>query len=190
MAKEGKAKVLTEDELKRVEVIAESGRQGLRDLCLIRFSFKLGLRVKEMASLKVSDVTDASGKVVNEFVLKNDQSKGDNGGRTVYLTSKVVRKDLQTYLDSREDDSPWLFKSQKTNFSPNSLQQLFARLYKRAGIKGAKSHSGRRTFATRLIERGADIKSVSLLMGHSNIQTTAKYIQGNPVKLGQMVAGL
>ena len=67
---------------------------------------------------------------------------------------------------------------------------LFKRLYRDAGIRGAKSHSGRRTFATRLIEKGFDIKSVSLLMGHRSIQTTARYIQENPLKLGGMVAEL
>ena len=98
---------------------------------------------------------------------------------------------LQAYLDSRESDmNRWLFKSQKTNFPPNSLQQLFAKIYKEAGIKGAKSHSGRRTFDTRLIEKGCYIKSVSVLMGHSNIQTTAKYVSENPVRLAEMVADL
>lgn len=65
---------------------------------------------------------------------------------------------------------------------------LFARLFIRAGIHGAKSHSGIRTFATNLIEKGFDIKSVSVLLGHNNIQTTVRYIQDNPVKLGEMVA--
>ena len=72
----------------------------------------------------------------------------------------------------------------------SSLQQLFKRLYTKAGIEGASSHSGRRTFATNLISKGFDIKSVSVLMGHRSIQTTARYIQENPKMLGQMVAGL
>jgi integrase/recombinase XerD len=188
--REGQAKVLTDDELKRVYAIAGSGRLAKRDTVLLDFSFRLGLRVKEMASLKIDDVVDGNGKIRDNFFLKADQAKG-NKGRTIYLTNKKLRKNLQVYLDSREGDlNRHLFKSQKTAFSPNSLQQLFKRLYKKAGIKGAKSHSGRRTFATRLIENGFDIKSVPVLMGHSSIQTTARYISENPVRLGEMVAGL
>jgi integrase/recombinase XerD len=191
MSREGQAKVLSNDELKRVYVVAGSGKLGLRGICLLDFSFKLGLRVKEMASLMISDLLDDNGNIRNEFHLNNAQSKGKNGGRCIYLTNKELRKHLQEYLDSRKDDrNRHLFKSQKTSFTPNSLQQVFKRMYLNAGITGAKSHSGRRTFATNLIEKGFDIKSVSVLMGHSSIQTTARYINENPVKLADMVKGL
>ena len=188
--REGQAKVLNEDELKRVYNIAGSGRHGTRDILLLDFSFKLGLRVKEMASLKIEDIIDSDGKVRDSFHLRADQAKGDKG-RYVYLTNKKLRKNLENYLAERTGDhNRHLFKSQKTEFSANSLQMLIKRLYDKAGVKGAKSHSGRRTFATRLIEAGYDIKSVSILMGHSNIQTTARYISENPIRLGEMVAGL
>ncbi|MBR7559538.1 site-specific integrase, partial [Mycobacterium tuberculosis] len=71
-----------------------------------------------------------------------------------------------------------LFKSQKGSaFTPNTMQQLFHRLYDLARLPGASSHSGRRTFATNLIERGVDIKAVSTLMGHSSIAMTAQYVE-------------
>jgi integrase/recombinase XerD len=188
--REGQAKVLTVDQLKRVYAVAGSSRMGKRDTVLLDFSFRLGLRVKEMASLKIDDVVDGNGKIRSDFHLTADQAKG-NKGRTVYLTNKKLRRNLEIYLEERKDDlNRHLFKSQKTTFTPNSLQQVFKRLYRKAGIKGAKSHSGRRTFATTLIEKGSDIKSVSILMGHSSIQTTARYISENPVRLGEMVAGL
>jgi integrase/recombinase XerD len=143
-----------------------------------------------MASLLIDNIIDDNGKVRESFHLTAEQAKGDKG-RTIYLTNKKLRKNIETYLNERKGDlNRHLFKSQKTAFTPNSLQMLIKRLYDRAGIKGAKSHSGRRTFATKLIEAGYDIKSVSILMGHSNIQTTARYINENPVRLGEMVAGL
>lgn len=188
--REGQAKVLNDDELKRVYAIAASGRMANRDILLLDFSFKLGLRVKEMASLMIDDIIDDNGKVRESFHLTAEQTKGYNG-RNIFLTNKKLRKNIETYLVERVGDlNRHLFKSQKTAFTPNSLQMLIKRLYDRAGIKGAKSHSGRRTFATKLIESGYDIKSVSILMGHSNIQTTARYINENPVRLGEMVAGL
>lgn len=188
--REGQAKVLTDQEIERVKAVAGVGRNGKRDIALIDFSFKLGLRVKEMAAIMIDDVVDGEGHILDSFYLKADQVKGHKG-RTIYLTNKKLRKNLEEYLEERvEDRNRHLFKSQKTAFTPNSLQQVFKRLYIKAGIKGAKSHSGRRTFATRLIEKGFDIKSISVLMGHSNIQTTARYLNENPVKLGEMVAGL
>lgn len=188
--REGQAKVLNDDELKRVYLIAGSGRMANRDIALLDFSFKLGLRVKEMASLTIDDIIDDNGKIRDSFHLTSEQAKGDKG-RAIYLTNKKLRKNLETYLIDRDGDlNRHLFKSQKTAFTPNSLQQVFRRLYKSAGIKGAKSHSGRRTFATKLIEAGYDIKSVSILMGHSNIQTTSRYISENPVRLAEMVQGL
>lgn len=188
--RQGQARVLNQEEVKRLYMAAGSGQHADRDTCLVDFSFKLGLRAKEMASLMLDDVFDSKGNVVESFHLKAVQAKG-NKGRAVYLSNKNLQKNLRKYLASRQDDNNrHLFKSQKTVFTPNTIQMLFARLYKKAGIVGAKSHSGRRYFATTLIENGFDIKSVSILMGHANIQTTARYIQDNPVQLGKMVAGL
>ena len=70
--------------------------------------------------------------------------------------------------------------------APNSLQKWFRILYDKAGIINASSHSGRRTFITRLIEQGADIKAVSRLAGHASIVTTAIYVEDNPDRLKKL----
>jgi integrase/recombinase XerD len=70
------------------------------------------------------------------------------------------------------------------------MQQLFHRLYKAAGVSGARSHSGRRWFATELISKGIDIKSVSVLMGHSSVAMTARYAEDNPQRLRRIAAEL
>ncbi|NOQ67629.1 MAG: tyrosine-type recombinase/integrase, partial [Desulfobacterales bacterium] len=57
------------------------------------------------------------------------------------------------------------------------------RLYGQAKLTGCSSHSGRRTYATRLIEDGYDIKAVSRLMGHSSVAMTARYVEDNPERL-------
>ena len=111
--------------------------------------------------------------------------------RLVYLTHPTVKRALLRYLTERKELEGILFnpdsallKSQKSgSFSPNTLQQLFSRLYAAAGIEGASSHSGRRTFATSLIEKGVDIKAVSTLMGHASVAMTARYVENNPVRL-------
>ena len=54
----------------------------------------------------------------------------------------------------------------------------------------ASSHSGRRTFATKLIENGVAITNVQKLLGHKNVQTTTLYIQENPMLLGKITASM
>lgn len=190
MPREGKAKVLTEAELKRVIRVAAGGSSPLRDEALLTLSFGLGLRVKELASLDIQDVLASSGHLREEVRLKKHQTKGGTP-RHCYLTNPKVKKALLAYLEDRRDregmcfnrEAPLFKSSRGLRFSPNSLQQVFHRLYRVAGLEGASSHSGRRTFATRLIERGVDIKAVSSLMGHASIAMTAHYVQDNPERL-------
>jgi integrase/recombinase XerD len=76
---------------------------------------------------------------------------------------------LPAYLDFRRQDrrcvvapvSPLFLSNKGNRFTPNSLQQMFKRLYIRAGLEGASSYSERRTFATRLSGKGIDIQAVS-----------------------------
>jgi integrase/recombinase XerD len=70
------------------------------------------------------------------------------------------------------------------------MVHLIKRIYKDAGIENASSHSGRRKFATTLIENGADIHCVKTLLGHSSIQTTALYFSTNPKRLANLMTNL
>lgn len=198
MPREGKAKVLNEIEFKRLLKVVAAGSNAKRNIALLYFSFGLGLRAKEMSLLKINHVLDETNDCLFEEInLTGNMTKGDKQ-RHSYLTNPKVQKVLLDYLEERKQDknisfnyeAP-LFRSQKRNkFSPNALQQLFSQLYKQAGIVGASSHSGRRSFATRLIERGVDIKAVSRLMGHASISMTAQYVEDNPVRLKRIAEQL
>ncbi len=198
MPREGKAKVLNENEFKRLLKIVVAGSNSKRNTALLYFSFGLGLRAKEMSLLKISHVLNENNDFLFEEInLTSNMTKGEKQ-RHIYLTNPRVQKALLDYIEERKQDnkhsfsyhSP-LFLSQKGDkFSPNALQQLFSQLYKQAGIVGASSHSGRRTFCTRLIERGVDIKAVSRLMGHASISMTAQYVEDNPVRLKRIAEEL
>jgi integrase/recombinase XerD len=184
MSREGKAKVLKPGEFKHVVAVANTKPHAERNNALLYMSFGLGLRVKELASLKIKDIIGPDGDLLEEINLTKDMTKGGKQ-RHAYLTNKKVRDALTHYLNKRMDDTLFnpeavLFRSQKGKFSPNSLQKLFHRIYKQAGLYGCSSHSGRRTFATRLIENGCDIKAVSRLMGHASVAMTARYVEDNP----------
>lgn len=150
-----------------------------------------------MSSLKIRHVQDDDGRIVEEINLTKDMTKGAKQ-RRVYLTSSKIVGAIREYLDERRKEEgilfnqeAALFKSQKGSaFTPNTMQQLFHRLYDLARLPGASSHSGRRTFATNLIERGVDIKAVSTLMGHSSIAMTAQYVEDNPERLKQISAAI
>ncbi|MBV1951042.1 MAG: site-specific integrase [Cycloclasticus sp.] len=188
MPTEGKAAVLTEPELKRVIAVQRSNKFADRNIALIYCSFGLGLRAKELSLLRISDVVDGSGNIKEVVNLTAGHTKGGKQ-RHVYLTNKKVADAIRTYLDGRNltGYDAALFLSQKGGrFTPNTMQMLFRRMYGDAGIEGASSHSGRRTFATRLIENGADIKAVSKLMGHSSISMTAQYVEDNPERLKKL----
>jgi integrase/recombinase XerD len=188
MAGEKKAPVLAESEFKRAIAAARDGDNARRNVALLAFSYALGLRAKEMALLKVRDVLERDGELRQEVLLTRATTKGSKQ-RLVYLTNPFLVRSLEAYLAERQFlddlhlDSP-LFKSRRGGaFSPNTMQMLFKRLYIRAGLPSASSHSGRRTFATTLIEDGVDIKAVSTLMGHSSVAMTAQYVQDNPARL-------
>ena len=64
-----------------------------------------------------------------------------------------------------------------------SLQQLISDLIKRIGVKNGSSHSGRRTFATRLADRGVDIEYIKYFLGHKTKQQSLVYIESNPKRV-------
>lgn len=190
MAKEGKARVLNESEFKRLLVMAKDSPFALRNAAIIYCSFGLGLRVKEISALTFKDVVDCEFKVLDEVNLKRAMTKGKKQ-RHIYITNKKITSALQDYIDFTRDKEKEgfniqasLFKTQRgSRFLPDVLQKWFRKLYDKTGLIGTSSHSGRRTFITRLIEHGADIKAVSRLAGHANIATTSKYVEDNPDRL-------
>jgi integrase/recombinase XerD len=171
-----KAKVLTKDEIRRVMKIAETGRNGLRDRTALSLSVRAGMRIGEIAALKMSDVRGLDGKAVSVINLSRHQTKG-NRSRRVFI-SDDLRKILDQYLATITDldDSRAFIRSTRTgqHFSNISLSLRFKAIYLAAGIS-TSSHSGRRTFATRLNAAGIGMRTIQNALGHANIQTTALY---------------
>lgn len=197
MGSEKKAAVLSEQEFKRVVATARTSAHATRNVALLYCSFALGLRAKELSNLKIKDVLLSSGTLKDEVLLTRSTTKGGKQ-RLVYLSNRELRKAVIAYLAERSEgqlpmlaQDAALFRSGKGGpFSPNTMQMLFKRLYLAAGLENASSHSGRRTFATSLIEKGADIKAVSTLMGHASVAMTARYVDDNPARLRKICEGV
>lgn len=172
------ASVLTDNEIRRVFRIIETTRHAERNRLAFVLSIFAGLRVGEIAALTVGDAATDKREARREIKLGAHQTKG-NKGRTVILAIRV-RKEIDSYLKTRpiwRDDSS-LIASQRNGraFSTVSLSMLFKENYEMAGIR-TSSHSGRRTFATRLNAKGVGMRTIQKLMGHRNIGTTALYCE-------------
>lgn len=148
----------------------------LRDKALLELLFSTGLRVSEATNLKRDQVNLHR----DEFTVRGKGSKL----RVVFLTD-IAKQWLKTYSNHRGDTSLFLFvghdRAQKgresvTALTPRSAERMIARYAKAAGImKKVTPHTMRHSYATDLLQNGADIRSVQALLGHSSITTTQIY---------------
>ena len=180
------AKTLTKDEMMRVLDYIQTRRFAPRNRAMMLLTHLAGLRIGEVACLRWSDVMNLDDTVKDEIRLLPDMTKGKHA-RTVFVNIKL-REELQAYATQARcvDRSYPFFASQKsvqTGFSANSLSQTFALLYEGAGLEGASSHSGRRTFLTNLANKGTAIHILKTLAGHRSISTTAAYLYSSPSQL-------
>jgi integrase/recombinase XerD len=180
------AKTLTKEELTRVLDHIRTRRFAPRNRAMMLLTHLAGLRIGEVACLRWSDVINQDGTVKEEIRLLPDMTKGRHP-RTVFVNMRL-REELAAYAaQARCVDRSYPFfasqKSIKSGFGANSLAQTFALIYEGAGVQGASSHSGRRTFLTNLANKGTAIHILKTLAGHRSISTTAAYLYSSPSQL-------
>lgn len=184
------AKTLSTADLEQVLAYVETRAHAARNRAMLMLTHLAGLRVGEVACLRWQDVTNKDGNVKAEIRLLPDMTKGRHA-RTVFVSSKL-KAELEAYATTAkcvERSYPFFStqKSIKEGFSANSLTQTLALLYKGAGLEGASSHSGRRSFLTNLANKGTAIHLLRTLAGHRSIQTTAMYLYSSPAQLKAVV---
>ena len=166
---------LEKDEIERLlNAPRGTSLDNLRDKAILEMLFSSGLRVSELASLDKE----------NFHLKKNEFSvEGKGGKRRVVFISPETQKALYLYLQRRRDQDPALFvRHHKTKnvddlrLSVRTIQRIVKKHATRAGItKDIHPHTLRHSFATDLLQNGADIRSVQMLLGHSSISTTQVY---------------
>jgi integrase/recombinase XerD len=168
-----------------------STRNGLRDRAIIEVLYSTGLRVSELADLKVSDVERRMGCL--RCVGKGDKERLVPVGRKALAAVQEYleksRPQLQGGHDStKKAPSPYLFVNRSGNrISRISIWRLLSEHGRRAGIRAHLSpHTLRHSFATHLLERGADLRSVQLMLGHADISTTQIYTHVMEERLKQI----
>ncbi|MDE2037615.1 MAG: tyrosine-type recombinase/integrase [Patescibacteria group bacterium] len=168
--------LISAEELRRLlSVPAGKDLKSLRDKAILELLFSTGLRVSELCSLTRDVDFDADSFSV--------RGKGDKI-RVVFISDEA-RRSVKAYLDKRTDVDDALFvqtgprtakKDDDIALDKRSVERLVKRLAIQAGIsKKVTPHVIRHCFATDLLGNGADLRSVQMLLGHSNISTTQIY---------------
>ena len=174
------AKTLTERELKLVLAHCSTRHHAARDRLAVLLGHWAGLRAKEIAALKLSHVRNEDGTIRDSFLLTAEETKGRKA-RRVFVSTRL-QKEIGTYIRKTKlrQVNPYLLQSQKgMSFSPNTMCQLLCQIYKACGIEGASSHSGRRSFITKLAAKGVSVRVLQELASHANLATTQRYIDVN-----------
>jgi len=167
-----------------LEAPMKGGREdnviSFRDRAILEMLFSTGLRVSELASLKKDQINLSK----DEFSVRGKGSKV----RVVFISNQA-KYWVKKYLEARNDMSPYLFishdraaigrekkKKEEKSLTPRSIQRIVERSAKIAGItKEVTPHTLRHSFATDLLQGGADLRSVQSMLGHSSITTTQIY---------------
>ena len=166
-------KVMTEKEINQlIKHVEINTKKNLRDDALIELLYSTGLRVSEIANLKIGDINFEKSEIK---IL----GKG-NKQRVVIFNNKSKEKIIKYLKNDKRLISlktEALFQNKfKQSLSPRSIQRLLKKYLNFSGINSKYStHTLRHTFATHLLEGGADIKVIQQLLGHSSPETTKIY---------------
>jgi integrase/recombinase XerD len=168
----------------------EKTTNGLRDRAMIELLYSTGLRVSELTSLRVSDLDSRMGCL--RCVGKGDKERLVPVGRQALTV-------IQRYLDearpallrarrgSMQAESSLFLNRFGSKLSRITVWRILCQYGQRAGIRTQLSpHKLRHSFATHLLERGADLRSVQMMLGHADISTTQIYTHVMEERLKQV----
>ena len=160
---------LTENEVaKLIAVVQPKDERGLRDRAVLETFYSTGIRVSELVGLDVQDI-DFIGGVIKVL--------GKGKKERIVPIGDVAIFAIRVYLEKRKKQPEALFlnKSGK-RITERGVRNIVGKYIRRASIKqGVSCHTLRHSFATHLLNRGADLRSVQELLGHVNLSTTQIY---------------
>ncbi len=175
--------VLSLDEVTKILKVPNPKKiQGIRDRAILELMYATGLRVSELTKLKNSDVNLDVGFV---------KCKGKGSKERIVPLGKTAEHFLERYTGQARPKllgkkiSAYLFLAQGGRIlSRQSVWKMIKKHVRQAGIrKKVSPHTLRHSFATHLLERGADLRSVQEMLGHASITTTQIYTHVNQTRL-------
>jgi len=145
-------------------------KRGLRDRAMLELLYATGMRISEMLNLEIGAVNLKMGFV---------RCLGKGSKERIIPVGKQAIEATLAYLDTRADDSSYLFPGRGGKaMSRVGFWKILKRYGAQAGLKQPISpHMLRHSFATHLLERGADLRFIQEMLGHASISTTQVYTQ-------------
>ncbi len=168
---------MTEEEVLRlIQATITKDDPGRRDKAVLETFYSTGIRISELTGLSLDDI-DLIGSVIKV------KGKGKKE-RMVPIGDQAIIA-IRQYLDRRKKKSDALFLNKNgTRITPRGVRNIVKKYLRLAGIKpGVSPHTLRHSFATHLLDRGADLRSVQELLGHANLSTTQIYTHLTTEKL-------
>ena len=168
-----------EDLEKLLDFPDKNNKYGLRDALILEMLYSSGIRVSELSNMKIKDIDFNEKKIL---IL----GKG-NKERYVYFGSKCMNL-LNKYLELDHRDSPYLLIGKRTEkLNEREIRSIVTETAKKAGISvHVTPHTLRHTYATHMLNDGADLKSVGDLLGHESLSTTQIYTHVSNERLRQV----
>ena len=178
-----RAKTLNKIELERALAVADP---MLATAVLL--SHRAGLRAQEIARLDWRMLLDASGNLADAIDLPAIATKGRTGAGKLPIASDLKRALLRWAAIRRfPSRGPVMCGPRLEELSPDAVRKRLKAVYRKAGLEGATSHSGRRTFATQL-SKTVPLADLQALMRHARPSTTLLYI--DPSAKPELVAAV
>lgn len=160
--------LIQDEALALVESVEKKGKNASRDRTILEILYGTGIRVGELAGLKIADVDLEEGWI-------RVRGKG-NKERMIPLGSKA-KEAIQEYLLQRgRGPGPLILNLQKKGLTVRSVQRMVGQRSVKAGIlKRTTPHTLRHSYATHILEEGGDLRGIQDLLGHSRLSTTQRY---------------
>lgn len=180
---------LSEEEVDMIiAAIDLSKPQGERNRAMLETLYACGLRVSELISLKLSDLYFEEGFI-------SVQGKGDKQ-RFVPISAhtqkyiKIYTKEVRSHMNPQPDSVDIVFLNRRGKFLTRAMVfTVIKNLVMKAGIKKTVSpHTFRHSFATHLLQNGADLRSIQQMLGHESITTTEIYTHIDRTQLAETLA--
>ena len=157
------------DEMNKIQAACRKSRYASRDRAIVDFLLDTGIRVNELCTLRLCDLSLAEGKAVV-------QGKG-NKSRVVYF-HRHAKNSMWQYLRGADRDleTDLVFMGEKGPLTRSGVQQMIERLAKAGGVHHAHPHKFRHTFAIMFLRAGGNTFTLQTLLGHTDIKMTQKYV--------------
>ncbi|MDD5116793.1 MAG: tyrosine recombinase XerC [Candidatus Omnitrophica bacterium] len=171
---------MTEEEVKKLIesafAKAPDDLLAFRDRAILESFYSSGLRISEVVGLNVDDVDFISG------ILK---IRGKGKKERIVPVGEAALGAIKKYLDKKKKETEAVFLNKNSRrITTRGVMDIVTKYLRLAGIKpGVSAHTFRHSFATHLLNRGADLRTVQELLGHANLSTTQIYTHLTTEKL-------